>query len=110
MGRFDLVCDHSGSDWGVPELKRCGGERKPLGGEMEEGPTDKADIILKNVLSRLKKPVNLLDISRLSQFRVDGHPSVYGNPKHVGMDCTHWCLPGIPDTWNQLLYANLLTL
>lgn len=100
---------NSGSDWGVPELKRCGGEQKPLERQMEEGITDKADTILKNMLSSLKKPVTLLDINLLSQFRVDGHPSIYGNPRHRGMDCTHWCLPGVPDAWNQLLYANLLT-
>ncbi|CAI5963699.1 unnamed protein product [Closterium sp. NIES-64] len=23
-------------------------------------------------------------------------------------DCVHWCLPGVPDTWNELLYADLL--
>ncbi|MCE7766848.1 hypothetical protein GQL56_29935, partial [Pseudomonas putida] len=22
-------------------------------------------------------------------------------------DCTHWCLPGLPDTWNQLFYTAL---
>jgi hypothetical protein len=22
-------------------------------------------------------------------------------------DCVHWCLPGVPDTWNELLYALL---
>jgi hypothetical protein len=23
-------------------------------------------------------------------------------------DCSHWCLPGIPDSWNELLYSTLL--
>ncbi|KAG6505065.1 hypothetical protein ZIOFF_037413 [Zingiber officinale] len=23
-------------------------------------------------------------------------------------DCSHWCLPGLPDTWNELLFASLL--
>ncbi|KAJ1396052.1 PMR5 N-terminal domain [Sesbania bispinosa] len=23
-------------------------------------------------------------------------------------DCSHWCLPGVPDTWNEILYAELL--
>ncbi|CAI5503544.1 unnamed protein product [Closterium sp. Naga37s-1] len=23
-------------------------------------------------------------------------------------DCVHWCLPGVPDTWNELMYADLL--
>lgn len=24
-------------------------------------------------------------------------------------DCSHWCLPGLPDTWNRLLYANIVS-
>ncbi|XP_057796154.1 protein trichome birefringence-like 41 [Salvia miltiorrhiza] len=97
--------------WGMPELQRCGGARRPLNQEMEEGDdTNKAGVVLKEVLGSIKKRVNLLDINRLSQFRVDGHPSIYGNPRHIGMDCTHWCLPGVPDAWNQFLYATLLTI
>ncbi|KAG8480770.1 hypothetical protein CXB51_025448 [Gossypium anomalum] len=23
-------------------------------------------------------------------------------------DCSHWCLPGVPDTWNELVYTQLL--
>uniref|UniRef100_A0A804NG18 Trichome birefringence-like N-terminal domain-containing protein n=1 Tax=Zea mays TaxID=4577 RepID=A0A804NG18_MAIZE len=29
-------------------------------------------------------------------------------PGHPGNDCSHWCLAGVPDTWNQILYASLL--
>lgn len=93
----------------MPEMQRCEGEQKPLNQPVGEGDTNRADIILKEVLTSLKKPIHLLDIGELSQFRVDGHPSIYGNPRNIGMDCTHWCLPGVPDAWNQLLYATLLT-
>ncbi len=24
------------------------------------------------------------------------------------MGCSHWCLPGVPDTWNELVYSFLL--
>lgn len=54
------------------------------------------------------KPVYLLDITTLSQLRKDAHPSAYSGD-HSGVDCSHWCLPGLPDTWNQLLYAALTT-
>ncbi|KAL8506315.1 hypothetical protein ACS0TY_017253 [Phlomoides rotata] len=102
--------DHwNGSTWGMPEVQRCGGEQNPLKEPVEDSKsTTKADIILKKVLSGMKKKVHLLDIITLSQFRVDGHPSIYGNLRHRGMDCTHWCLPGVPDAWNQLVYATLL--
>ncbi|XP_073005985.1 protein trichome birefringence-like 13 isoform X1 [Typha latifolia] len=48
---------------------------------------------------------HVLDITHMSEFRADAHPSVTGGKKHE--DCMHWCLPGITDTWNDLLVANL---
>ncbi|XP_068645688.1 protein trichome birefringence-like 13 [Aristolochia californica] len=47
----------------------------------------------------------ILDITRMSEFRADAHPSTAGGKKHE--DCMHWCLPGITDTWNDLLVAYL---
>lgn len=46
------------------------------------------------------------------QFRKDGQPSNHrepGTPVEAPQDCSHWCLPGVPDTWNELLYAHLLS-
>ncbi|KAJ6967442.1 protein trichome birefringence-like 8 isoform X2, partial [Populus alba x Populus x berolinensis] len=31
-----------------------------------------------------------------------------GTPVDAPQDCSHWCLPGIPDTWNEILYANFI--
>lgn len=72
------------------------------------GGWQRAELVLDQVISCMKKPVHLLSITGLSQSRPDGHPSIYGNSRHRGLDCTHWCLPGVPDTWNQLLFANLI--
>lgn len=47
----------------------------------------------------------LLDVTRMSEFRADAHPSSAGGKKHD--DCMHWCLPGITDTWNDLFVAHL---
>ncbi|KAL2487087.1 Protein trichome birefringence-like 8 [Abeliophyllum distichum] len=55
--------------------------------------------------------VQFLNITYLTEFRKDGHPSSHrepGTPANAPQDCSHWCLPGVPDTWNELLYANLL--
>ncbi|CAA0822521.1 Protein trichome birefringence-like 9 [Striga hermonthica] len=44
-------------------------------------------------------------------YRKDGHPSSNrepGTPPDAPQDCSHWCLPGVPDTWNDLIYAELL--
>lgn len=52
--------------------------------------------------------VKLLDITALSQVREEGHISRYSIRPTTGMqDCLHWCLPGIPDTWNELLFAQI---
>ena len=73
--------------------------------------------IAKQVVKSTRFPVTLLDIAAMSEYRKDGHPSVYSNdfnrqqrknPVQFG-DCSHWCLPGVPDTWNELLYATLIS-
>nr|XP_043629312.1 protein trichome birefringence-like 14 [Erigeron canadensis]XP_043629314.1 protein trichome birefringence-like 14 [Erigeron canadensis] len=52
--------------------------------------------------------VKLLDITALSQVRDEGHISRYSIRSTPGVqDCLHWCLPGIPDTWNELLFSQI---
>ncbi|KAL6138937.1 hypothetical protein ACLB2K_064215 [Fragaria x ananassa] len=75
--------------------------------------------VVENVLGELKTrglDVQMLNITQLSQYRKEGHPSIYRkqwdvlteeqltNPSSFA-DCIHWCLPGVPDVWNELLYA-----
>ncbi|CAN1293682.1 Protein trichome birefringence [Linum perenne] len=64
--------------------------------------------VLEEVIKGMKFPVRLLNVTRLTNFRKDGHPSVYRNSKRAVQDCSHWCLPGVPDAWNELIYANLI--
>ena len=59
--------------------------------------------------------LDLLDVTYMTSKRKDGHASIYySGPKNGGpaplrrQDCSHWCLPGVPDTWNELLYAVFL--
>ncbi|CAM8987540.1 unnamed protein product [Rhodiola kirilowii] len=52
--------------------------------------------------------VKLLDITAISQLRDEGHISQYSIKATPGVqDCLHWCLPGVPDTWNELLFAQI---
>ncbi|CAN4112681.1 unnamed protein product [Withania somnifera] len=99
---------YHGSDWGEPSVNNCLNETTPVSGSTYPSGLPVAVSIVKQVLSNMRKPgvVNLLDITKLSQLRKDGHPSQYNAFK--GMDCTHWCIAGVPDTWNQILYASLL--
>jgi len=62
---------------------------------------------VKSVLDEMHNPASLLDITYLSQLRKDGHPSIYAGAGPKYLDCSHWCLAGVPDTWNQLLYTVL---
>ncbi|KAA8526308.1 hypothetical protein F0562_008489 [Nyssa sinensis] len=66
--------------------------------------------IAERVIGGMTTPVRYLNITKLSQSRRDAHPTVYatkeGKPRPARLaDCSHWCLPGVPDTWNRLLYA-----
>ncbi|KAJ4843698.1 hypothetical protein Tsubulata_047123 [Turnera subulata] len=101
--------DHmNGSDWGEPSAVNCRDQTQPVLGTMYPTGTPKAQLVVEKVLRRMSKPVHLLDVTKLSQLRKDAHPSVYGHGGHRDMDCSHWCLAGVPDTWNELLYAILV--
>lgn len=66
--------------------------------------------IVEEVIRQMKTPVKILNITSLSDYRIDGHPSIYGRRRGSGVrgeDCSHWCLPGVPDIWNQFLYVHL---
>ncbi|XP_058740457.1 protein trichome birefringence-like 6 [Vicia villosa] len=67
------------------------------------------NIIVEEIIKRMKTPVTLLNITSLSEFRIDGHPSIYGRKTRSSriQDCSHWCLPGVPDTWNEMLFFHL---
>ncbi|KAK2977934.1 hypothetical protein RJ640_016611 [Escallonia rubra] len=96
---------YEGKDWNEPS-KSCLGETQPFFGTRYPAGTPMAAVVVNKVLSRIKRPVYLLDVTTLSQYRKDGHPSAYSGTQTT-TDCSHWCLPGLPDTWNQLLYAAL---
>ncbi|XP_071712036.1 protein trichome birefringence-like 19 [Rutidosis leptorrhynchoides] len=53
----------------------------------------------------------LLDITKATLLRPDGHPSRYGHLPNANVtlynDCVHWCLPGPIDTWNDFLLHTL---
>ncbi|XVE86313.1 hypothetical protein DITRI_Ditri18aG0025800 [Diplodiscus trichospermus] len=101
--------DHmKSSQWGEPNAKNCEGQTKPISGTNYPGGQHPAELVVEKVLRTMSIPVHLLNVTTLSQLRKDGHPSVFGHGGHRDMDCSHWCLPGVPDTWNQLLYASLI--
>ncbi|CAI5471346.1 unnamed protein product [Closterium sp. Yama58-4] len=48
----------------------------------------------------------IMDVTRLSLMRPDAHLQNYTGAS--GTDCSHWCNPGLPDTWSDILYNVLM--
>ncbi|KAL5860937.1 hypothetical protein ACOSQ4_002233 [Xanthoceras sorbifolium] len=75
--------------------------------------------IVERTIGGMRTPVKYLNITKLSRYRNDAHPTIYSKKKQLlirkhqikpetDADCSHWCLPGVPDTWNTLMYASLV--
>ncbi|CAI9774795.1 unnamed protein product [Fraxinus pennsylvanica] len=109
------------ADWGNVNGTRCFNETKPISKKRYWGSgSDKGMMsTVAGVVERMKVPVTFINITQLSEYRIDAHSSIYtemggklltdeekADPLHYA-DCIHWCLPGVPDTWNQIFYAHL---
>ncbi|KAL1307582.1 protein trichome birefringence-like 43 [Arachis ipaensis] len=110
--RGDSPRHPNASEWGNNDGKQCSEEREPIEvrevNEYRELKKPAGEGIVERIVRKMRKPVRLLDITRLSELRKDGHPGAYASSHHQGMDCSHWCVPGVPDTWNHLFYAELI--
>ncbi|XP_044945738.1 protein trichome birefringence-like 8 [Hordeum vulgare subsp. vulgare] len=61
----------------------------------------------------MNKDAVFLNITYTTGLRRDGHPSRYREPEtpsDAPEDCSHWCLPGVPDVWNQMMYGHLVSM
>lgn len=100
----------SGGQWNSGG--HCKEATQPLSSDWVSNYCEK-NVIVEEVIREMKTNVTVLNITGLSEYRIDAHPSVYGRkqifkrPSNTIQDCSHWCLPGVPDTWNEMLYYNL---
>ncbi|KAL6861212.1 hypothetical protein ACP4OV_016912 [Aristida adscensionis] len=95
----------------------CDKESQPITNEQYLSAYPLTMSILEDVIHKMKTPVVYLNITRMSDYRKDAHPSIYRkqnltdeerrSPERY-QDCSHWCLPGVPDSWNELVYAQIL--
>ncbi|KAL8158506.1 hypothetical protein V2J09_000043 [Rumex salicifolius] len=111
--------EHRGKQW-------CFNHTRPLSEEVD-GPyrqfyprsmIDVAEQTIREMNGHGER-VRYLNITGISSYRIDAHPSIYRfkqwkviTDKYKRLlksrsDCSHWCLPGLPDTWNRVLYASL---
>ncbi|XP_016465800.1 protein trichome birefringence-like 34 [Nicotiana tabacum] len=112
------------TDWGMGNDQNCYNETEPISRKQywgSENDVKMMEIAEKAVNGLQKRGVDIqyLNITQLSDYRKDAHPSIYKrnwvaltkeqllNPRSYA-DCVHWCLPGVPDVWNQILYANIV--
>nr|GMD84152.1 protein trichome birefringence-like 31 [Ipomoea batatas] len=108
-------------EWKAGSDGNCFNETHPIEGPYW-GTGSNLEImgIVKEVTEKLQVSIRLLNITQLSEYRKDAHTSIFGerkgklltkeqrsDPKNFA-DCIHWCLPGVPDTWNKIFYAILL--
>ncbi|KAI9072466.1 hypothetical protein K1719_045578 [Acacia pycnantha] len=112
-------------DWNNPDGIKCAKETTPVLNTTtppEVGTDRRLLVISNNVTQSMKVPVYFINITTLSEFRKDAHTSVYTirqgkmlTPEQQAdpttyADCIHWCLPGLPDTWNEFLYARIISM
>uniref|UniRef100_J3MA90 Uncharacterized protein n=1 Tax=Oryza brachyantha TaxID=4533 RepID=J3MA90_ORYBR len=105
--------EHKNTNW-------CYNETAPMATAeeyVEAFPRGMVSAVERN-LRRARTAVACLNITRLSELRRDAHPSVFTarggkvltaeQRRQPGSyaDCSHWCLPGLPDSWNLLLFAS----
>uniref|UniRef100_A0A7N0ZU26 Trichome birefringence-like N-terminal domain-containing protein n=1 Tax=Kalanchoe fedtschenkoi TaxID=63787 RepID=A0A7N0ZU26_KALFE len=108
------------SDWGGEPGGNCYRETEMISNKTYWGSDCRKSImqVVKDVFRKSKIPITLLNITQLSSYRKDAHTSIYKKqwtpltPRQLAdpvsyADCVHYCLPGLQDTWNELLFAKL---
>ncbi|KAL6987895.1 Protein trichome birefringence-like 34 [Sarracenia purpurea var. burkii] len=110
-----------GEEWGMAKTDNCYNETKPIvkEGYWGSGSDMRMMKIVEASMDELRRrglKAQMVNITQLSEYRKEAHPSIYkrqwvplteeqlSNPRSYA-DCVHWCLPGVPDVWNELLYA-----
>ncbi|KAH6837459.1 hypothetical protein C2S53_018174 [Perilla frutescens var. hirtella] len=100
--------------WGGAEKGNCYNETTMIEDTRFVGAERGLMGIIEEELSKSEIPITLLNITQLTSPRKDAHTSIYkaqrrpitGNPTAYA-DCIHWCLPGVQDVWNELLFSKL---
>ncbi|PQM36572.1 protein trichome birefringence-like 33 [Prunus yedoensis var. nudiflora] len=107
-------------EWGGESGGNCYNQTTPIEDPNYWGSDSRKNImgVIGDVFGKSKVPITFLNITQLSSYRKDAHTAIYkkqwnpltpeqlANPVSYA-DCVHWCLPGLQDTWNELLFAKL---
>ncbi|KAG5036165.1 hypothetical protein GLYMA_04G240700v4 [Glycine max] len=63
--------------------------------------------MINKVVKSMSAPVTVMHVTPMTAYRSDGHVGTWSDQPSVP-DCSHWCLPGVPDMWNEILLSYLL--
>ncbi|KAI7726423.1 hypothetical protein M8C21_027361 [Ambrosia artemisiifolia] len=94
-----------GSHWSGQNGHTCKVTKNPLVRSKREYRSHYSDII-KKVVNDMSVPVTTMHVTPMGSYRSDAHVGVWSDNPTVP-DCSHWCLPGVPDAWNEILFSYL---
>ena len=75
-----------------PSTRTNGKDRNPF-----------SDMIIR-VVKKMNVSARVLHVTPMDAYRTDGHVGTWSDKPSVP-DCSHWCLPGVPDMWNEILFS-----
>lgn len=93
-----LICN---SDAGI-----CKVTEQPMSETNGNDQSEFSDIIA-DVVSKMNVQVTVLNVTSMGAYRSDAHIGSWTHPP-TWVDCSHWCLPGVPDAWNEIIFSYLL--
>ncbi|WCJ19903.1 Protein trichome birefringence [Euphorbia peplus] len=102
---------YKSAGWNSPKSIKCSNEILPVMNTMPLNLETDWEFykIAAKVIKSMKVKVQFLNITTLPEYRKDAHMSMYTNgaakSEPAKADCLHCCLTGLPDIWNELLYA-----
>ncbi|KAL9234202.1 hypothetical protein vseg_009097 [Gypsophila vaccaria] len=92
--------------WSGRNHNTCKVTRRPMSTTQGREKNSITDAILK-VVKKVSVPVTALHVTPMGAYRSDAHVGTWSDNPSVP-DCSHWCLPGVPDMWNEIVFAYLL--
>ncbi|KAK2659310.1 hypothetical protein Ddye_005843 [Dipteronia dyeriana] len=95
------------SHWSGPKRNSCKVTRQPSSESKVRDRSPISDMIIK-VVKTMAVPVTVMHVTPMGAYRGDAHVGTWSDNPSVP-DCSHWCLPGVPDTWNEILLSLLLS-
>lgn len=101
---MSLVCN--GEVGGVCDSKTCKVTSTPWKRTNGRDRSPISDMILR-IVEETNVSARVLHVTPMGAYRSDGHVGRWSDNPSVP-DCSHWCLPGVPDMWNEILFSYLL--